>query len=123
MNPQTPMGRWIVKSPRATQAVDVSSSRIKSYGRFEFPYQKLWTFQVSVSKARNTSQVSTPCRYGDMFPQTPMGRYVAIFAALLAVVLVALAVGAVTDRLTLTRDESKVDQFASCKVDQFAPQD
>ena len=43
-----------------------------------------------------------------MYPQTPMGRYVAIFAALLAVVLVALAVGAVTDRLTLTRDESKV---------------
>jgi len=53
----------------------------------------------------------TTVGYGDLFPQTPMGRYVAIFAALLAVVLVALAVGAVTDRLTLTRDESKVLEF------------
>lgn len=53
----------------------------------------------------------TTVGYGDMYPQTPMGRYVAIFAALLAVVLVALAVGAVTDRLTLSRDESKVLEF------------
>ncbi|EKX43121.1 hypothetical protein GUITHDRAFT_110850 [Guillardia theta CCMP2712] len=53
----------------------------------------------------------TTVGYGDIYPKTPMGRYVAIFAALLAVVLVALAVGAVTDRLTLSRDESKVLEF------------
>jgi len=53
----------------------------------------------------------TTVGYGDTYPKTPSGRYVAIFAALLAVVLVALAVGAVTDRLTLTRDESKVLEF------------
>lgn len=53
----------------------------------------------------------TTVGYGDTYPQTPLGRYVAIIAALLAVVLVALAVGSVTERLTLTRDESKVLEF------------
>jgi|EP00802_Teleaulax_amphioxeia_P011823 hypothetical protein len=53
----------------------------------------------------------TTVGYGDIYPQTPMGRQVAVIAALLAVVLVALAVGAVTDRLTLSRDESKVLEF------------
>jgi hypothetical protein len=53
----------------------------------------------------------TTVGYGDIYPQTPMGRYIAVIAALLAVVLVALAVGAVTDRLTLSRDESKVLEF------------
>jgi hypothetical protein len=53
----------------------------------------------------------TTVGYGDTYPKTPSGRYVAIIAALLAVVLVALAVGAVTDRLTLSRDESKVLEF------------
>jgi len=53
----------------------------------------------------------TTVGYGDTYPQTPLGRYVAIVAALLAVVLVALAVGSVTERLALTRDESKVLEF------------
>jgi len=53
----------------------------------------------------------TTVGYGDTYPKTPLGRTVAVIASLLAIVLVALTVNAVTERLSLTRDESKVLEF------------
>merc|ERR1712072_985555 len=53
----------------------------------------------------------TTVGYGDTYPKTPFGRGVAVLASLLAIVLVALVVNAVTERLSLSRDENKVLDF------------
>ena len=53
----------------------------------------------------------TTVGYGDVYPKTQLGRLVAITGAFSAVVLVALSVNAVTERLQLKRNEDKVLSF------------
>jgi hypothetical protein len=53
----------------------------------------------------------TTVGYGDTYPKTPVGRGVAVVASLLAIVIVALVVNTVTEKLSLSRDESKVLDF------------
>ena len=53
----------------------------------------------------------TTVGYGDVYPKTQVGRLVSIMAAFSAVVLVALSVNAVTERLQLKRNEGKVLDF------------
>lgn len=53
----------------------------------------------------------TTVGYGDVFPKTQLGRLVSITGAFSAVVLVALSVNAVTERLQLKRNEGKVLDF------------
>ena len=53
----------------------------------------------------------TTVGYGDVYPKTQVGRLVSIAAAFSAVVLVALSVNAVTERLQLKRNEGKVLDF------------
>mmetsp|Transcript_48189 Transcript_48189/g.73365 ORF Transcript_48189/g.73365 Transcript_48189/m.73365 type:complete len:441 (-) Transcript_48189:40-1362(-) len=53
----------------------------------------------------------TTVGYGDTYPKSPAGRGVAVIASFYAVVLLALAVNAVTQRLSLTRDQMKTLEF------------
>jgi hypothetical protein len=53
----------------------------------------------------------TTVGYGDVYPKTQLGRLVSITGAFSAVVLVALSVNAVTERLQLKRNEGKVLDF------------
>lgn len=53
----------------------------------------------------------TTVGYGDVYPKTVLGRLVSITGAFSAVVLVALSVNAVTERLQLKRNEGKVLDF------------
>jgi hypothetical protein len=50
----------------------------------------------------------TTVGYGDEFPTTVLGRLVAVFASLTAVVLLAVTTNLVVSQLTLSRSESKV---------------
>jgi len=55
----------------------------------------------------------TTVGYGDIYPETTYGRMVAAVAAFFAVVFMGLIVSAVTERLSLRRDEEKVLEFVA----------
>lgn len=50
----------------------------------------------------------TTVGYGDQFPTTLLGRMVAVFASITAVIMLAIAVNLVVSKLTLSRAETKV---------------